>query len=70
MARGAVRRVAFTGMPLLGTTVVSRAISRATPVYGTFASVIAMLGWLSLHATASLLGGELNAALARRRGWR
>jgi YihY family inner membrane protein len=62
--------IAFTAMQLLGTTVVSRAIARATPVYGTFASVIALLGWLSLHATASLLGAELNAALARRRGWR
>ena len=57
----------FAVLQVIGTTVVSRAIARATPVYGTFASVIGLITWLSLHAMISLLGVEANAALDRRR---
>jgi uncharacterized BrkB/YihY/UPF0761 family membrane protein len=32
-------------------------------VYGTFAMVIGLLYWLSLHAMVALGGAELNAAL-------
>jgi uncharacterized BrkB/YihY/UPF0761 family membrane protein len=32
-------------------------------VYGTFASVIGLLTWLSLHSIIALAGAELNAAL-------
>jgi uncharacterized BrkB/YihY/UPF0761 family membrane protein len=36
-------------------------------VYGSFAAVIALLSWLSLHAMLALVGVEANAALDRRR---
>lgn len=58
---------AFSGLQYLGTTVVLRAINNASDVYGTFATVIGLLTWLSLHATSALAGAELNAALYRRR---
>lgn len=57
----------FTVVQLLGTTVVQRAIANASDVYGTFATVIGLLTWLSLLATSTLAGAELNAALSRRR---
>lgn len=59
--------VIFAVLQLLGTTVVGRAISKASPVYGTFATVIALCSWLSLHATVALLGAELNTTLGKRR---
>jgi uncharacterized BrkB/YihY/UPF0761 family membrane protein len=51
---------------VLSTTVVSRAIANASPVYGSFATVIALLAWMSLHANAAFLGDELNRALDQR----
>ena len=59
--------VLFTGLEVLGVAIVGRAIARASPVYGTFASVIALLAWLSLHAMIALGGAELNAALIKNR---
>ena len=63
---------AFTGscygvLQLVGTVVVGRAIIRATPMYGTFATVIGLLTWLSLHAVLALIGYQLNVVLAERR---
>jgi uncharacterized BrkB/YihY/UPF0761 family membrane protein len=58
--------MAFAGFQVLATTVVGRAIANASPVYGTFASVIALLAWMSLHANAAFLGDELNRALDAR----
>jgi membrane protein len=55
--------VIFTGLQLFGVAIVGRAIAKASPVYGTFASVIGLLTWLSLHAVIALGGAELNAAL-------
>lgn len=68
MAPGA----AFTGvcygvLQLVGTVVVGRAIIRATPLYGTFATVIGLLTWLTLHAVLALVGYQLNVVLAARR---
>lgn len=60
--------VAFSILQVIGTTVVQRAIKNASPVYGSFATVIALLSWLSLHAMISLLGAEANAALHRHHG--
>lgn len=57
----------FSALQLIGTAFVGRAISRASPVYGTFASVIGLIAWLSLHAIVALLGAELNRALPMRR---
>lgn len=58
--------IAFSVLQVLGTTVVLRAITHAAPVYGTFASVIGLITWMSLHAIAALLGVEANVALDRR----
>lgn len=55
--------VLFMLLQLVGVTIVGRAITNASPVYGTFASVIGLLYWLSLHSIISLGGAELNAAL-------
>ena len=56
--------VLFAGLQLIGVAIVGRSIAKASPVYGTFASVIGLLSWLSLHAIIALGGAELNAALA------
>lgn len=55
--------VLFAAFQVVGTAVVGRAIARASPVYGSFASVIGLLTWLGLHATVALAGAELNRAL-------
>ena len=59
--------LAFSVLQVIGTTIVQRAITKASPIYGNYATVIALLSWLSLHAVAALLGVEANAALDRRR---
>ncbi len=59
--------VTFAALQLVGTVVVGRAIANAHSVYGTFASVIALVTWLSLHAFVALVGAELNHALPARR---
>ena len=59
--------IAFSVLQVIGTTIVLRAITHATPVYGAFASVIGLMTWLSVHAMAALLGAEANVALDRRR---
>jgi uncharacterized BrkB/YihY/UPF0761 family membrane protein len=55
--------VIFAGLQLFGVAIVGRAIAKASPVYGTFASVIGLLTWLSLHSVIALAGAELNAVL-------
>ncbi|HQV57318.1 MAG TPA: YihY/virulence factor BrkB family protein [Ilumatobacteraceae bacterium] len=55
--------VIFTVLQLIGTTIVQRAISKASNVYGTFATVIAMLTWLSLHALVALIGAQINRVM-------
>ena len=67
--------VAFSVLQALGTSLVARTLSHASFVYGTFASVIALIWWLGLHSTAALIGAEVNHALvtpgpARRRSAR
>ncbi|MCU1393396.1 MAG: hypothetical protein JWM34_1824 [Ilumatobacteraceae bacterium] len=57
--------LAFSVLQVIGTTIVQRAIKSATPVYGNYATVIALLTWLTLHAVVALLGAEGNAALDR-----
>ena len=58
----------FTLLQFVGTVFVARMIADAKEIYGTFASMLALMSWFSLHALVSLYGLELNAALARRRG--
>jgi len=62
-----VAGVGFSILQLIGTTIVQRAIRSATPVYGDFATVFALLTWLSLHGLIALVGAEANAALDRHR---
>jgi YihY family inner membrane protein len=59
--------VLFTVLQLVGTVVVSQMIADAGEIYGTFASMLALMSWFSLHALISLYGAELSATLARRR---
>jgi membrane protein len=58
--------VLFATLQLVGVAIVGRSIAKASPVYGTFASVIGLLTWLTLHAFIALGGAELNAALASK----
>jgi membrane protein len=60
--------VVFAVLQVVGTTIVSNAIAGATPVYGTFATVIGLLTWLSLHSMIALLGAEMNQIIAQRQG--
>jgi uncharacterized BrkB/YihY/UPF0761 family membrane protein len=55
----------YAALQYVGTSVVGRAISKASPIYGTFALTIGVLTWLSLHAMVALGGAELNATLRR-----
>lgn len=55
--------IAFSLLQLFGTTVVARSLANASPVYGSFASVIALTFWISLHATIALGAAELNRVL-------
>lgn len=57
----------FAVLQVAGTAIVGRSIAKASPVYGTFASVIGLITWLGLHSTIALLGAELNRALPSRR---
>ncbi|CAN5630473.1 N/A [soil metagenome] len=68
VAPGAIAAgVAFATLQIAGTVVVGRAIANASSIYGTFASVIALLTWLSLHALVALVGAEINHVLPARR---
>lgn len=61
--------VGFTVLQVVGAALMTRAIVRASPVYGTFATVIGLLFWFSLHAFTALLGAEINGVVAwHRRG--
>lgn len=55
--------VGFSIVQYIGTSIVARAIAHASPVYGTFASVIGLMAWLSLHSMIALSGAELNAVV-------
>jgi YihY family inner membrane protein len=54
---------AFAVLQVLGTTLVTRFVAKASPIYGTFAIVIGLITWMSMHAMALLLGAELNGVL-------
>ncbi|MGA0035683.1 MAG: YihY/virulence factor BrkB family protein [Ilumatobacteraceae bacterium] len=55
----------FTLLQLAGTNIVARLLSGAQGVYGTFASVLALTAWISLHATIALFSAEVNATRHR-----
>ena len=67
VAPGAITAgILFAALQIAGTVIVGRAIANASPIYGTFASVIALVSWLSLHSFVALLGAELNHVLPAR----
>jgi YihY family inner membrane protein len=57
----------YTVLQFVGANVMANTLDNAQGVYGTFAGLLALMSWLSLHALISLVGCELNAALVRRR---
>jgi membrane protein len=59
--------IGFTGLQVAGATIVDRYLRGAEDISGVFGTVFALLGWMSLHATVSVVGIELDAALDRRR---
>lgn len=59
--------VLYTVLQFVGTNIMSNSLKNAEDVYGTFAGILALASWISLHALISLVGAELNAALVRRR---
>jgi YihY family inner membrane protein len=64
LAPGAIfAGLSFTVLQLVGTTLMTRAILRASPIYGTFATVIGLLFWLGLHSMVALLGAEMNGVV-------
>jgi YihY family inner membrane protein len=58
----------WTALKLAGTWYVTRAVAGATAVYGTFGTVVGILGLLYLASRVFLYGAELNAVLIEERG--
>jgi YihY family inner membrane protein len=58
--------VAWTGLQLIGTNLVTHQVASARALFGTFAIVVGLLVWLSLGAQVSLYGAEINAVRAMR----
>jgi uncharacterized BrkB/YihY/UPF0761 family membrane protein len=58
--------VGFTVLITLGTGLVNHQLKNASNTYGTFGTVIGLVGFLLLLAKLSLYGAELNPVLARR----
>jgi YihY family inner membrane protein len=64
----AVATVLWEALQLAGTWYVSRALRHASPTYGFFAVVIALLSWLALGAQLTLWAAEINV-VRRYRLW-
>jgi membrane protein len=62
--------VIFTALQFAGTKIMTDALKGAQEVYGTFAGLLALMTWISLHALVALIGAELNAALVRHQDHR
>lgn len=58
--------VGYSALLLLGTNLVRHQLSRAEDLYGQFALVLGLLGWLFLVAQLSLYAAEANVVLRRR----
>ncbi len=58
--------VGWSVLQALGAWIVSHQLARANLVYGAFAIVIVLLGWLYLSAQLLLYAAEVNVVLARR----
>jgi YihY family inner membrane protein len=69
VALGAVVATVFwEALQLIGTWYVTRALRNASPTYGFFAVVIALLSWLALGAQLTLWAAEINV-VRRYRLW-
>jgi YihY family inner membrane protein len=58
--------VGWSALQTLGVYIVDRQLQRANLIYGVFAVVIVLLGWLYLSAQLLLYAAEVNVVLARR----
>jgi YihY family inner membrane protein len=61
-----VAGIAFIALQSAGGWYISATLTRATPLYGTFAVVLGLLTWLYIQAQLTMLAAELNVVLARR----
>lgn len=59
--------VLYTALQFVGTNLLTRRLDGAEDVYGAFAGLIVLAGWISLHGLIALVGAEINAAIQRRR---
>lgn len=61
-----VAAVGYSLLLQLGTSLVRNQLDRSEDLYGQFALVLGLLGWLNLVSVISLYGAELNVVVARR----
>jgi YihY family inner membrane protein len=59
--------VVFTVLQFTATNILTRRLDGAEAVYGTFAALVVLAFWVSIHALVALIGAEINAAVQRRR---
>jgi YihY family inner membrane protein len=62
----AISAVIWQVLQAIGTSVVSRQISHASPLYGTFAIVLGLIAWLYLQAELTLYAVEINVVRTYR----
>jgi YihY family inner membrane protein len=62
----AVSAVIWQVLQAVGTSFVSRQISHASPLYGTFAIVLGLIAWLYLEAQLTLYAVEINVVFVYR----
>ena len=58
--------VGWTALLAAGTVLVQRSLRHSQALYGTFAAVLGLLGWIYLAAQLMLYAAELNVVLTRR----
>jgi YihY family inner membrane protein len=61
-----IAAVAWTALQAVGGYYVAHQLQGATETYGTFATVIGLLAWVSLGAQVTLLAAEVNVVKKRR----
>ena len=62
----AVGALGWSVLQSVGVLIVNRQLEQANLVYGVFAAVIVLLGWLYLSCQLVLYAAEINVVLARR----
>lgn len=66
LAGAVVAAIGYSLLLRAGTALVRNQLDRSEDLYGQFALVLGLLGWLNLVAAISLYGAELNVVLTRR----